>query len=133
MRRTIAGWFFATTGFLACPCHLVITLPLAAALLSGTALGGWIAGHQGAIFAGASIYFIGALAGAAILLLIGKGALASTAGQPRNALGARASRAVAADCCRPTGGPSALAGEIPSEKAAIAPAHGVAGAEVTEP
>jgi len=61
MRRTTTGWFFTVTGFLACPCHLVITLPLAAALLSGTALGGWIATHQGAIFVGASIYFIGAL------------------------------------------------------------------------
>src|SRR5258708_23052136 len=61
MRRTITGWFLAVTGFLACPCHLVITLPLAAALLSGTALGGWITTHQGAIFVGASIYFVGAL------------------------------------------------------------------------
>ncbi len=62
MRRTITGWFLAVTGFLACPCHLVITLPLAAALLSGTALGGWITTHQGAIVVGASIYFVGALA-----------------------------------------------------------------------
>jgi hypothetical protein len=133
MRRTLMGWFFATTGFLACPCHLVITLPLTAALLSGTALGGWIAGHQGAIFVGASIYFIGALAGAATLLLIGKGALISTAGQARHALGARASRVVAADCCRPTGGPSQLAGDIPTENANSAPARGVASAEVTGP
>src|SRR5260221_9080010 len=76
MRRTITGWFLAITGFLACPCQLVITLPLAAALLSGTALGGWIAGHQGAIFIGASIYFVGALAAGATPLLPGKGALA---------------------------------------------------------
>ena len=81
MRRTITGWFLAVTGFLACPCHLVITLPLAAALLSGTALGGWIAGHQGAIVVGASIYFIGALAVGATLLLVGKGTLASTSGR----------------------------------------------------
>src|SRR5258707_12693644 len=80
MRRTITGWVLAITGFLACPCQLVITLPLAAALLSGTALGGWIAGHQGAIFIGASIYFVGALAAGAALLLAGQGALASTTG-----------------------------------------------------
>jgi hypothetical protein len=49
------------TGFLACPCHLVITLPLAVALLGGTALGGWIATHQGAIALGATRYFVGAL------------------------------------------------------------------------
>lgn len=62
MRHTGAGWFFAVTGFLACPCHLVITLPLAVALLSGTALGGWIATHEGGIAAGATVYFVGALA-----------------------------------------------------------------------
>ena len=81
MRRKITGWFLTVTGFLACPCHLVITLPLAAALLSGTALGGWIATHQGAIVIGASIYFIGALAVGATLLLAGKGALDSTVGR----------------------------------------------------
>src|SRR5258707_4075437 len=81
MRRIITGWFLAVTGFLACPCHLVITLPLAAALLGGTALGGWIAGHQGAIFIGTSIYFISVLAAGATLLLAGTGALDPTAGQ----------------------------------------------------
>src|SRR5258707_797441 len=71
MRRTISGWFLGITGFLVCPCHLVITLPLAAALLSGTALGGWITTHQGAIVVGASVYFIGALAAGGTLLLAG--------------------------------------------------------------
>ncbi len=68
-RRTRTGWFFAVTGFLACPCHLVVTLPLAVALLGGTALGGWIATHEGAIALGATLYFVGALAVGAILLL----------------------------------------------------------------
>jgi hypothetical protein len=68
-RRTGAGWFFTVTGFLACPCHLVITLPLAVALRGGTALGGWIATHQGAIALGATLYFVGALALGATLLL----------------------------------------------------------------
>ena len=81
MRRTVVGWVFAVTGFLACPCHLVITLALAAALLSGTALGGWITTHQGTIIIGASIYFVGALATAATLLVAGKGVLAATTGQ----------------------------------------------------
>lgn len=61
MRHTRTGWFFTVTGFLACPCHLVITLPLAVALLSGTALGGWIATHEEGIAAGATVYFVGAL------------------------------------------------------------------------
>src|SRR5258708_12360248 len=86
MRRTLVSWFLAVTGFLACPCHLVITLPLAATLLGGTALGGWIAGHQGAILVGASAYFIGALIGGATLLLAGTAALPSAARHPHTAL-----------------------------------------------
>ena len=62
MRHRVVGWFLTVTGVLACPCHLVITLPLAVALLGGTALGGWIATHEGAIAVGAGVYFIGALA-----------------------------------------------------------------------
>jgi mercuric ion transport protein len=131
MRRALIGGFLAVTGFLACPCHLVITLPLAAALLGGTALGGWIATHQGAILVGATIYFIGALAGGATLLLAGKGALASTTGQPQDALGVRAPRSVAADCCTPTGSLSAPAGDVPVEKADTAPAGGLGGVELT--
>lgn len=69
MRRTVSGYFFTMTGFLACPCHLVITLPLAVTLLSGTALGGWIATHQGAVTLGAGLYFVGALALGAFLLM----------------------------------------------------------------
>src|SRR5260370_11346729 len=100
MRRTITGWFLAVTGFLACPCHLVITLPLAAALLSGTALGGWITTHQGAIVVGASIYFVGALAAGVTLLLAHTGALAVTTRQQRT--GAREyPRATLRAGCRP--------------------------------
>ena len=73
MRRTRTGWFFTISGFLSCPCHLVITLPLAVALLGGTALGAWIAGHQGMIALGATGYFLGALALGAYLLLARSG------------------------------------------------------------
>jgi hypothetical protein len=69
MRRTRISWFLAVTGVLACPCHLVITLPLAVALLGGTALGGWIATHEGAVALGAALYFVGALTLGATLLL----------------------------------------------------------------
>jgi mercuric ion transport protein len=113
----MGGWFLTVTGFLACPCHLVITLPLAAALLSGTALGGWIAGHQGAIVVGASIYFIGALAAGAVLLLTDKGALASTAEHLREGSGTRARSTIGAECCPPTGFPAAPADHIPGEEA----------------
>ncbi len=101
MRRTITGWFLAVTGFLACPCHLVITLPLAAALLSGTALGGWITTHQGALVVGASIYFVGALAAGVTLLLAHTGALAVTTGQQRTGSGDYARATIGAECCPP--------------------------------
>ncbi len=68
-QRTRTGWFFTVTGFLACPCHLVVTLPLAVAVLGGTALGGWITTHEGAIALGATLYFVGALALGTTLLL----------------------------------------------------------------
>jgi hypothetical protein len=101
MQRTISGWFLAVTGFVACPCHLVLTLPLAAALLSGTALGGWITTHQGAIVVGASMYFVGALAAGAMLLLAGTGALAVTTRQQREGSGDDARAAIGAECCPP--------------------------------
>jgi mercuric ion transport protein len=134
MRRTIPGWFLAVTGLLACPCHLVITLPLAAALLSGTALGGWIAGHQGAIFVGASIYFIGALAAGATLLLAGKGVLASTAGPRQEVSSTRARSTIGVECCAPTRFPAAPADHIQEEEADTAPsggASGIGGTEIT--
>ncbi len=131
MRRTRAGWFLAVTGFLACPCHLINTLPLAAALLSGTTLGGWIAGHQGAILGGASIYFISALTGGAILLLAGKGLLACATGQPRDDLIGSPPRTIPADCCSPTEFRSASANEIPVEQADTTPAGGIGGLEPT--
>ena len=134
MRRTITGWFLGITGFLACPCHLVITLPLAATLLGGTALGGWITTHQGAIVVGASVYFIGALAAGATLLLAGKGALASTAGPRQEVSSDRARSTGAADCCAPTAFPAAHANPIPEEEADTAPFGGtssIGGAEIT--
>jgi hypothetical protein len=101
MRRTITGWFLAVTGFLACPCHLVITLPLATALLSGTALGGWMVGHQGAIVVGASLYFVSALATGATLLLTHNRALALTTGQQREGAGDKARTTIGEECCPP--------------------------------
>jgi len=90
-RRTITGWCLTGTGFLVCPCHLVITLPLAVALLGGTALGGWIATHESAIALGATLYFVGALALGATLLL----ARTTLPGTDKNSIVA------AASACRP--------------------------------
>ena len=92
-KRAVVGWFFMITGFLACPCHLIITLPLIMVLLSGTAAGGWIAAHSGAIAVGASIYFVGGLAVGAFLLPVRSGAAATSSPARRPVAGS--------PCCPP--------------------------------
>jgi len=116
-RRTRAGWFFTVTGFLACPCHLVITVPLAVALPSGTALSGWIATHEGAIALGATLYFVGALAlGATLLTQASRHAAAPSV----SAADGAARKVTAASCCPPdltVGGPVGEASEETSRYA----------------
>jgi hypothetical protein len=66
--RRIGGVALTVTGFLACPCHLIITLPLLISLLAGTALGS--SGHNtGLVYTGAGTYFVVALALGTSLLL----------------------------------------------------------------
>ncbi len=60
--RRMGGAVLAVTGVLACPCHLVVTLPLLAGLLAGTALGNFLTHNPGLVYTGAGIYFVGALA-----------------------------------------------------------------------
>ncbi len=60
--RRLGGAVPAVTGVLACPCHLVVTLPLLAGLLAGTALGQFLTHNTGLVYTGAAIYFVGALA-----------------------------------------------------------------------
>jgi hypothetical protein len=67
--RRIGGTLLTVTGFLACPCHLIITLPLLLSLLAGTALGSFLERNTSLVYAGASIYFIVALALGALFLL----------------------------------------------------------------
>ncbi len=60
--RRMSGVVLTVTGFLACPCHLIVTVPLLASLLTGTALGSFLTRNTGLVYAFASIYFIVALA-----------------------------------------------------------------------
>jgi hypothetical protein len=60
--RRIGGVVLTITGFLACPCHLIVTLPLLATLLAGTALGSFLSHNTSLVTTFAAIYFVVALA-----------------------------------------------------------------------
>jgi len=60
--RRIGGIALTVTGFLACPCHLIITLPLVISLLAGTAVGSFLSRNTGEVLTFAGIYFVVALA-----------------------------------------------------------------------
>ncbi len=57
------GGVLVATGFIACPCHLVITLPLILGALGGTGLGAYLTDKQGLVYGVATVYFIVGLAG----------------------------------------------------------------------
>ena len=57
------GGVLVATGFIACPCHLVITLPLVLGALGGTGLGAYLTDNQGLVYSVATGYFIAGLAG----------------------------------------------------------------------
>ncbi len=56
--RRIGGVVLTVTGLLACPCHLIVTVPLLISLLAGTALGSFLSHHTGLAYTGAGIYFV---------------------------------------------------------------------------
>jgi mercuric ion transport protein len=55
--RTFKGRLLLVSGFLTCPCHL----PLLAAILAGTALGGWLSEYFPVLLPLTGLYFIVAL------------------------------------------------------------------------
>ncbi len=56
------GGVLLVTGFIACPCHLVITLPIILGLLAGTGIGAIMADNTGLVYGFAGAYFVVALA-----------------------------------------------------------------------
>jgi hypothetical protein len=56
------------TAFVSCPCHLIITWPLALGLLGGTALGATLETHAALIIGAMTAYFFVALLGGSYLL-----------------------------------------------------------------
>lgn len=58
----IKGYFMAVTAFIACPCHLPLTLPLLLSLTAGTALGTWLSQNLTLVYIASAAYFLGGLA-----------------------------------------------------------------------
>lgn len=59
--KRIGGYLLLATGFLACPCHLPLTLPLLAAVLGGTTIGASLLDNTGLLALLLGGYFILAL------------------------------------------------------------------------
>jgi hypothetical protein len=78
--RRLGGTLLMVTGFLACPCHLIITLPLLLSLVAGTALGSFLSHNTGFVYLGAGFYFVLALA---LLWCAQRLSLAIWLGQPK--------------------------------------------------
>jgi hypothetical protein len=60
--HNIKGYFMAVTAFIACPCHLPLTLPLLLSLTAGTALGAWLSQNVTLVFVLSTATFLGGLA-----------------------------------------------------------------------
>ena len=66
--RKVWGGVLVGTGFIACPCHLVITLPIVLGLMAGTGAGAILAANTGLVYGIAGGYFVVALAAGWYLL-----------------------------------------------------------------
>ena len=58
------GTLLTVTGFIACPCHLPITLPILLSLVGGTTVGTFVATHTSLVYGLAASYFVLAIIGA---------------------------------------------------------------------
>jgi len=57
MRKIWSG-VLVVTALIVCPCHLPLTLGLLLAVLGGTAVGSFLAGHTGLVYGVAAGYFL---------------------------------------------------------------------------
>ena len=55
------GGVLAVTGFVACPCHLPLTLPLILGVLGGTGIGSFIGANTSLVYGISAGYFIVAI------------------------------------------------------------------------
>ena len=67
--KKVGAYLLLGVAFVTCPCHLILTLPLALGLLGGTALGAALAAHTGAVVLAMGVLFSVALLGGSHLLV----------------------------------------------------------------
>ena len=67
--KKVGAYLLLGVSFVTCPCHLILTLPLALSLLGGTALGAALAAHTGALVLAMGVFFSIALLGGSHLLV----------------------------------------------------------------
>ncbi len=59
--HTAKGYVAGAVAFVACPCHLPLTLPLFLALTAGTAIGAWLSANTVLIYIIFTVLFLGGL------------------------------------------------------------------------
>ena len=65
----VRGGVLTLTGFIACPCHLPLTLPLIVSMLGGTGIGSFVGANTSLIYGIATGYFIVGIAVGVYLLM----------------------------------------------------------------
>lgn len=83
------GGVLTVTGFIACPCHLPITLSLLIGALGGTGIGGFLSDNQGLVYAIATVYFVAAIAVGLYLLNRKRAAVSGGGSQGRPVAGSK--------------------------------------------
>ena len=84
------GGVLVVTGIIACPCHLIITLPLILGLMAGTGFGAILAANTGLVYGIAGGYFVIALAaGWYLFKRKGQKPVQGIAAQPKQPAGPR--------------------------------------------
>lgn len=68
----VRGYIAGAAAFVACPCHLPLTLPILLTLTAGTAVGGWLANNATLIYVASAGLFIGGLLLAGKWLMTGE-------------------------------------------------------------